>query len=59
MYPNINQNFISSNFAVNNQNINFNNPINNNINQIEIVEDAYPYIKEDKKILFLKLLIIQ
>ena len=54
MYPNINQNFISSNFAVNNQNINFNNPINNNINQIEIVEDAYPYIKEDKKNIIFK-----
>ena len=54
MNPNINQNFISFNFAVNNQNINFNNPINNNINQIEIVEDAYPYIKEDKKNIIFK-----
>ena len=54
MNPNINQNFISFNFTVNNQNINFNNPINNNINQIEIVEDAYPYIKEDKKNIIFK-----
>ena len=53
MNPNINQNFISSNFAVNNQNINFNNPINNNISQIE-EEDVYPYIEEDKKNIIFK-----
>ena len=53
MNPNINQNFISFNFAVNNQNINFNNPINNNISQIE-EEDVYPYIEEDKKNIIFK-----